>query len=490
MSDIFISYASEDRIHAKRIAIALEKQGFTVWWDRAIPAGSRFDEVIDEAIRNAQSVIVLWSINSVRKDWVLEEAADGRDRGILVPVLLEDVTLPRGFRRIQAANLIGWDGSDNSIEFKRLLNDINNLVGAEIRDDNFSIEDEASFSQELIEHLIKFGRLFLRYWMRRGVLHGTILVLIGLFVGTLMTTPGGKKYIDNIYKSQKPVSPALSESLQSTLKKNEKEKTIFIYNATSRNGLASTVRDYLIEEGYDSEKIVVATKLGNDWLISHVFYNEEQLRDLAQEIAGDSKLFPKQHNARIQQISTAYSYEVRKNSSDIVIVLGIDALTPEIGSQHITDNLQVTENAIVDFNISVEDLYLVHLRELQGLQASLSPTEIKELFDRQIIEQEEDQVKLLELAALSFFEYDGAASVYYFSRALGGGSLIPPLDLYVQASINRIENHEQYEGSIGIILMRLAPEGSFQQSGLNVGDVIISVDGEIVNEPVEIYLNT
>ena len=39
MGDIFISYAREDRNRIKPLAEALEKQGWSVFWDRTIPAG-------------------------------------------------------------------------------------------------------------------------------------------------------------------------------------------------------------------------------------------------------------------------------------------------------------------------------------------------------------------------------------------------------------------------------------------------------------------
>ena len=101
MSDIFLSYASEDREHAEKLARALETQNLSVWWDRTIPPGRSFDEVIDEAIGAAESMVVLWSKVSIGKNWVLEEATDGHERGILIPVLIDEVQPPRGFRRMQ-----------------------------------------------------------------------------------------------------------------------------------------------------------------------------------------------------------------------------------------------------------------------------------------------------------------------------------------------------------------------------------------------------
>ena len=130
MSDVFISYAKEDRARAAGLAAVLESKGWTVWWDRYIPPGRTFDEVIEEALTTTRCVIVLWSALSVASRWVRAEASVAGERGILVPVLIEDVDQPLEFRRIQTANLVNWHGEPDDPELQHLLGTVSQIVSA------------------------------------------------------------------------------------------------------------------------------------------------------------------------------------------------------------------------------------------------------------------------------------------------------------------------------------------------------------------------
>ncbi|MFZ2973643.1 MAG: toll/interleukin-1 receptor domain-containing protein [Ferribacterium limneticum] len=129
MTDIFLSYTERDRETARRVAEALGSAGWSVWWDRRIPAGETWRSVLEHALEDMRCMVVLWSAKSIESEWVYEEATEGRRHGKLVPVLIENVRPPAGFREIQAADLTGWDGSPDFDGLRMLLSDLEHLLG-------------------------------------------------------------------------------------------------------------------------------------------------------------------------------------------------------------------------------------------------------------------------------------------------------------------------------------------------------------------------
>lgn len=110
MAQVFLSYDHADAAKARVIAQALERAGHVVWWDLHIKGGAEYGKVIERALADAEAVVVLWSSHSVDSAWVRDEAAAGRDNGCLVPVLLEPITPPMGFRQYQNLDLSKWKG--------------------------------------------------------------------------------------------------------------------------------------------------------------------------------------------------------------------------------------------------------------------------------------------------------------------------------------------------------------------------------------------
>ena len=131
MGQIFISYSSEDTEFARRLAGAFEDQGWSVWWDKQIPPGMDYAQVIEAAVKGAQCVVVLWSQRSIRSRWVHTEAAAGADRNIVATVIIDDIpneSIPFEFKRLQAVNLSDWRPGVTHPGFELLANRIRSIL--------------------------------------------------------------------------------------------------------------------------------------------------------------------------------------------------------------------------------------------------------------------------------------------------------------------------------------------------------------------------
>lgn len=128
MNDIFLSYKREEQSAARTLADALEKQGWTVWWDPKLRAGERFDDVIEAALKESKCVVVMWSNLSVNSRYVKDEATYALNRNKLVPVRIEQVELPFRFEALHTPDLVGWDGAEDFSEFRRFVDDISLIV--------------------------------------------------------------------------------------------------------------------------------------------------------------------------------------------------------------------------------------------------------------------------------------------------------------------------------------------------------------------------
>ena len=131
--DVFISYARGDHSRAAQLASVLATKGWSVWWDRDILPGRTFDDVIEEALTNARSVVVLWSAESVKSRWVRTEASAAAERDALVPALIEPVTIPLEFRRVEAADLTNWQGAPDDPELQQLIETLDVRIRTDAR---------------------------------------------------------------------------------------------------------------------------------------------------------------------------------------------------------------------------------------------------------------------------------------------------------------------------------------------------------------------
>ena len=121
MAEIFISYARADQAKVRKIAVALEDRGHSVWWDRHINAGAEFADEIERELAAARAVIVCWSESSLRSRWVKDEAGIAAEDDKLVAISIDGAQPPIGFRQYHALSLDGWPGAGDEPPFGDLL---------------------------------------------------------------------------------------------------------------------------------------------------------------------------------------------------------------------------------------------------------------------------------------------------------------------------------------------------------------------------------
>ena len=120
MADIFISYARADRDRIEKLAAAFEGEGYSVWWDRQIVGGAEFSKDIVRELAAAKAVIVAWSKESIVSRWVQDEALTAADAGKLIPICLDGVDAPMGFKQFHVLDLARWRGDIDAPEFQDL----------------------------------------------------------------------------------------------------------------------------------------------------------------------------------------------------------------------------------------------------------------------------------------------------------------------------------------------------------------------------------
>ncbi|HWI88670.1 MAG TPA: TIR domain-containing protein [Sphingomicrobium sp.] len=126
MADVFVSYARSDEPLADRVAEALRAEGYHVWRDDELPAHRAYAEVIEERLKSAKAVVVLWSAEAAKSQWVRAEADTARAAGTLVQATIDGTIPPLPFNQIQCADL---SGSPGSAGWRKLLASVAALAG-------------------------------------------------------------------------------------------------------------------------------------------------------------------------------------------------------------------------------------------------------------------------------------------------------------------------------------------------------------------------
>jgi adenylate cyclase len=128
MTDVFISYARSTEAQADRIAQALRALGYAIWSDEHLPAHRAYADVIKERLDAAQAVVVIWSADAAKSEWVRSEANRAREHHKLLQIAFEPIVPPMPFDQIHCADMSRWKGTNDDPGWRKLIEGLSALA--------------------------------------------------------------------------------------------------------------------------------------------------------------------------------------------------------------------------------------------------------------------------------------------------------------------------------------------------------------------------
>jgi len=156
MADIFLSYTSSDRARAEALRCWFEQAGWSVWIDRGIEIGEDWEERIERELGSARLVVVLWSAQARRSEWVQREAGLADKDGRLLQIHGTGLPLLPPFDTRQAVRMQSWSGEEGHSERLRLLEAVATRLGSKLSGELLTVrsdEDITAHDHDIAEAL-------------------------------------------------------------------------------------------------------------------------------------------------------------------------------------------------------------------------------------------------------------------------------------------------------------------------------------------------
>jgi hypothetical protein len=159
---VFISYSRANRDFAEKLVESLRSKGLEVWFDKQIRTGKKWDEVLEQQIREADNLVIVLSKHSVQSDYVKNEMFYAQQNNTTVNLIyIEDCVLPLAMARMHYIDFSS--NYDEAVD--RLVSDIN----------------YNDIDQSIPETLTRAVKKTSRKWIIIGIV-GALLVVAGVFI--------------------------------------------------------------------------------------------------------------------------------------------------------------------------------------------------------------------------------------------------------------------------------------------------------------------
>lgn len=132
MADVFISYSRENEAVVRGLAEALVREGYSVWWDDALPPHLSYSDVITGEIGAAKAVIVVWSEKAIASEWVRAEADLARNQKKLVQTSIDGRMPPMPFNQLHFVSIGDWTGAPDHPGWVRVKESLASLCRGQV----------------------------------------------------------------------------------------------------------------------------------------------------------------------------------------------------------------------------------------------------------------------------------------------------------------------------------------------------------------------
>ena len=127
--DIFLSHSSKDNDFAGKLYKLLYKSGFNVWYDnQSLLLGTKLDGILDN-LKLSQFVIVVWTENAEKSQWVNNETKTGllNDKTVIVVRLDGKTDYPYGLKELK--NIKWLDCPNGNLKSKDFFHILASIYG-------------------------------------------------------------------------------------------------------------------------------------------------------------------------------------------------------------------------------------------------------------------------------------------------------------------------------------------------------------------------
>jgi len=146
LSQIFLSFADEDKTIKENIRKTLMRESFTVWTNKSdISAGSAFQEVVNQGIEEADNFVYLISLDSLKSEDCQEEVRHAlANNKRIIPLLVEETDLELIPLELSKLHFIDFTKSEDAEKYQL---SIDKLIG--------DLKEESSYYEEHKMLLVK-----------------------------------------------------------------------------------------------------------------------------------------------------------------------------------------------------------------------------------------------------------------------------------------------------------------------------------------------